>query len=259
MSKMMNKLKKQPASYSESMSLSKYLALSGVASRRASTQLVKDGLVTVNGQIVKEPGYKLKSSDTVLVQGKTATVKQQKVYILLNKPKDYITTLADERDRKTVKDLLGDQGMRVYPVGRLDRNTTGLLLMTNDGDLAQKLAHPKYEVTKVYQVTLDMPLKSSDLEHVRAGIELEDGFIKVDDIRYVPQMPRNQVRITLHSGKYRVVRRLFEHIGYEVIGLDRISYAGLTKKNLLVGKWRHLTEPEIIMLKSHGTKKVRLS
>jgi 23S rRNA pseudouridine2605 synthase len=259
MSQMMNKTKKQTAFNSESMSLSKHLALSGIASRRASTQLVKDGLVMVNGQIVKEPGYKLKSSDTVLVQGKTATVKQQKVYILLNKPKDYITTLADERDRKTVKDLLGDQGMRVYPVGRLDRNTTGLLLMTNDGDLAQKLAHPKYEVTKVYHVALDTLLKSSDLDRIRAGIELEDGLIKVDDIRYVPEMPRNNVRITLHSGKYRIVRRLFEHIGYEVIGLDRTGYAGLTKKNLLVGKWRHLTEPEIIMLKSHGAKKIRLS
>ena len=255
----MNKIKKQPAFHSQPMSLSKHLALSGVASRRASTQLIKDGLVTINGQIVKEPGYKLKSTDSVLVHGKTATVKQQKVYILLNKPKDYITTLADERDRKTVKDILGDQGMRVYPVGRLDRNTTGLLLMTNDGDLAQKLSHPKYEVTKVYQVTLDASLKSSDLDRIRTGIELEDGLIKVDDIKYIPQMPRNHVRITLHSGKYRIVRRLFEHLGYEVIGLDRIAYAGLTKKNLLVGKWRHLTEQEIIMLKSHGIKKIRLS
>lgn len=253
-------MSKKNISKSESMSLSKYLALSGIASRRASTQLIKDGFVTINDQVIKEPGYKIQSTDKVLVQGKSATIKQQKIYILLNKPKDYITTLSDERDRKTVKDLLAGQiDARVYPVGRLDRNTTGLLLMTNDGELAQKLAHPKYEVTKIYHVTLDTLLKSSDLERIRAGIELEDGLIKVDDIRYVEQMPRNHARITLHSGKYRIVRRLFEHLGYEVIALDRIGYAGLTKKNLLVGTWRHLTEPEIIMLKSHSTKKIRLS
>lgn len=257
---MKNKISKQNVSESESMSLSKYLALSGIASRRASTQLIKDGFVTINGQVIKEPGYKIQSTDKVLVQGKSAAIKQQKIYILLNKPKDYITTLSDERDRKTVKDLLAGQiDARVYPVGRLDRNTTGLLLMTNDGDLAQKLAHPKYEVTKIYHVILDRALKSSDLELIRAGIDLEDGFIKVDSIMYVPQMPRNQVRVTLHSGKYRVVRRLFEHLDYEVVALDRIGYAGLTKKNLLVGKWRHLTEPEIIMLKSHGAKRMKLS
>ncbi len=228
-----------------SQSLSKYLAQAGVASRRKAVELIEEGAVAVNGKIVTEPGYKLKETDSVTCNGKLVR-SEKRIYILLNKPRNYITTTADEKGRKTILDLLpASIKTRLFPVGRLDRDTTGLLLITNDGHLAQLLAHPRYEVEKVYAATLDRLLRHEDLQVMKQGIHLKDGFIKVDDIRYVKDLPRNHVKVTLHSGKNRIVRRIFESFGYDVKRLDRLEYAGLTKKGLPVGGWRYLTDGEI--------------
>jgi 23S rRNA pseudouridine2605 synthase len=225
-------------------SLSKYIAQAGVASRRKVTELIKSGFIKVNGSVIKEPGYKITPTDRVTYNDKPV-IMEEKIYIIINKPKNYITTVSDEKGRKTVMDLVSDAiGIRLYPVGRLDRNTTGLLILTNDGEFAQKLSHPKYEVQKVYAVTLDKLFTHKDMSAVKAGLLLEDGPIKVDAISYVPKMPRNHLQITLHSGKNRIVRRIFEFFGYEVIKLDRIAYAGLRKKGLKVGEWRYLTRDE---------------
>lgn len=230
---------------SEQNSLSKYVAQAGVASRRAVVDLIKEGYVKVNGKVIKEPGYKLKKNDTVTYLDKPVAA-DKKIYILLNKPVGYITTVSDDQDRKTVLDLVRSAtSTRIYPVGRLDRDTSGLLLLTNDGNLAQKLAHPRYEVQKTYVATLDRLLQKEDYDEIRKGIHLKDGFIKVDGIHFLPEQKKNRVKVVIHSGKNRIVRRIFEFFGYRVAKLDRIAYAGLTKKGLAVGNWRHLTKDEI--------------
>ncbi len=225
-------------------SLSKFLAQSGVSSRRKVVELIKLGYASVNNVVITEPGYKLPEDANVTVLGKR--IKQEKkLYILLNKPKDYICTVRDERDRKTVLELLpSNLQTRVYPVGRLDRNTTGLILLTNDGELAQRLSHPRYETNKDYHITLDRALNQKDFVALKNGIMLEDGFIKVDAIK----RSGSQVLLSLHSGRNRVVRRLFEHFNYKVIKLDRITYAGLSKRDLKIGMWRYLTPEELLAL-----------
>lgn len=234
----------------EEMRLNKYLAHAGIASRRAADTLIMQGHVTVNGVVVQEMGYKVKKEDVVVFKGKTLKTVDKFVYYLLNKPRNILSTSSDEKGRKTVIDILESKiSERIYPVGRLDRNTTGLLLLTNDGELTKKLSHPKYNVPKVYQVTLDKNLGLKDLETIRSGITLEDGEIKADSLHYVEGESKREVAIEIHSGKNRVIRRIFEHLGYEVIKLDRTYYAGLTKKNLPRGRYRPLTNEEVRMLK----------
>ncbi len=234
----------------ELIPLNKYLSHSGVCSRRDAAEIIKQGKVLVNGDVVTEPGTKVSTDDLVKVSGKKISITKNLVYILLNKPKDYITTTEDPQGRKTVLALIKHATTeRVYPVGRLDRNTSGVLLLTNDGDLAQKLAHPKHEIKKVYQVTLDKVLAKSDFEAVAAGVQLEDGPAFVDAIAYSDANDKTQVGLEIHSGRNRIVRRIFEHLGYDVRGLDRVMYAGLTKKNVQRGKWRFLAEKEIRILK----------
>lgn len=230
--------------------LNKYIAHSGVCSRRDAAELIKQGKATVNGKPVTEPGTRVAMSDTIKLNGKKITPSRHFVYILLNKPKDYITTTEDPQGRKTVLSLVKQATTeRVYPVGRLDRNTSGVLLLTNDGDLAQKLAHPKHEIKKVYHVTLDRPLIKQDFEKIASGIQLEDGLATVDAIAYAEAKDKTEVGLEIHSGRNRIVRRIFEHLGYDVRGLDRVMYAGLTKKNVQRGKWRLLNDKEIRILK----------
>jgi len=239
-----------------SIRLNKYIANTGLCSRREADELIESGVIKVNSKIVTELGTKISPSDTVHY-GDQLLRREKQVYILLNKPKDYITTTDDPQERKTVIDLIeGACEERVYPVGRLDRNTTGVLLLTNDGDLAERLMHPKYGVEKIYQVNLDMNLRKEDFDKILEGVELEDGFIKADDISFVGDS-RKDVGIVLHSGRNRIVRRLFEHLGYEVVHLDRVSYAGLTKKNISKGKWRFLEAKEVgfLKMKVGGEKK----
>jgi 23S rRNA pseudouridine2605 synthase len=229
--------------------LNKFIANSGICSRRKADELIANGLVKVNGKVVLEMGFRVKREDQVEYNGKKVW-PQQYVYVLLNKPKDFITTTSDEKNRKTVMDLVKKATQkRIYPVGRLDRKTTGLLLLTNDGELTQKLSHPSSEVKKLYAVTLDKPLKTSDLDKIREGLTLEDGDVKVDDIAYSDHDDHRKIGIELHVGKNRIVRRIFEHLGYDVKYLDRVIYAGLTKKDLPRGKWRFLTKKEVIHLK----------
>jgi 23S rRNA pseudouridine2605 synthase len=232
------------------MPLNKYIAHSGVCSRRDAAELVKKGDVKVNDQVVTEPGTKVSPGDTITVKGKKITPSRNLVYILLNKPKDYITTLEDPEGRKTVLDLIKRAtDERVYPVGRLDRNTSGVLLLTNDGDLAQTLSHPKHEIKKIYEVHLDRPLTKADFESLAQGLTLEDGFIMADAVGYVDTKDKSIIGIEIHSGRNRIVRRMFEFLGYDVRGLDRVMYAGLTKKNVQRGKWRFLTEKEIRIMR----------
>ena len=233
----------------EPIRLNKYLANAGVCSRREADEFILSGAVTVNGEVVKELGSKVLRSDVVLFQEKPVSL-EKKVYVLLNKPKDYVTTSDDPQQRKTVMDLVkGACPERIYPVGRLDRNTTGVLLLTNDGDLASKLTHPKFLKKKVYHVFLDKPVTANDLQKISDGIELEDGEIKADAIEYADPQDQTQVGIEIHSGKNRIVRRIFESLGYRVIKLDRVQFAGLTKKNVRRGDWRFLTEKEVDMLR----------
>jgi 23S rRNA pseudouridine2605 synthase len=230
--------------------LNKYLSHSGVCSRRDAAELIKQGKVLVNDKIITEPGTKVSPNDLVKVSGKKITISKNFIYILLNKPKDYITTTDDPLGRKTVLDLIKHATQeRVYPVGRLDRNTSGVLLLTNDGDLAQKLAHPKHEIKKIYHVVLDKSLSKNDLDAIAAGVPLEDGVANVDAVAYADAKDKTQVGIEIHSGRNRIVRRIFEHLGYDVRGLDRVMYAGLTKKNVQRGKWRLLNEKEVRILK----------
>ena len=232
----------------EAMPLNKYLAHSGVCSRRDAAILVKEGKVKLNDEVVTDPGRKVEPEDVVTYNDKKLTLQKGMVYILLNKPKDYITTNEDPQGRKTVMDLLmGADAERLFPVGRLDRNTSGLLLITNDGDLTQKLAHPSYKVKKIYQVTLDKPLTKADFEKIVNGLELEDGVANVDALAYLDS--KNELGIEIHIGKNRIVRRIFESLGYVVEKLDRVMYGSLTKKNLPRGKWRYLNEREIVLLK----------
>lgn len=231
--------------------LNKFISNAGICSRRKADELIESGQIAVNGVVIYEMGHKVKNSDEVTYNGKKV-VSENKVYVLLNKPKDFITTTSDERGRRTVMELVkhASNGARLYPVGRLDRNTTGLLLLTNDGELAQHLSHPSTNVIKVYQAELDKPIKRADLDAIRNGVELEDGLAQVDEIDITePQVDARFVGIAIHSGKNRIVRRIFEHFGYEVKRLDRVSYAGLTKKDLPRGKWRFLTEHELVYLK----------
>ena len=232
-----------------SIRLNKVISTSGICSRREADDMIKAGLVSVNGKVISELGTKVMPEDDIRYNGERLR-KERLVYILLNKPKDYIATLRDPHAKKTVLDLIeGACKERVYPVGRLDRNTTGVLLITNDGDLAKKLTHPSSNRKKIYQVQLDKNVKKADIEAILSGIELEDGFIKADDISYVDATDKNTVGIEVHSGKNRVVRRIFEHFGYSVEKLDRVYFSGLTKKGLQRGHWRFLTEKEVGMLK----------
>ena len=233
----------------EPLRLNKFLANAGVCSRREADEFIQAGVVTVNGGVVTELGTKILRTDEVKFHD-TPVSLEKKVYVLLNKPKDYVTTSDDPQQRKTVMDLVKDVcPERIYPVGRLDRNTTGVLLLTNDGDLASKLTHPKFLKKKVYHVHLDKNLTSHDMDQIREGITLEDGEIKADAVEYADQHDKSQVGIEIHSGKNRIVRRIFESLGYRVTKLDRVQFAGLTKKNLRRGDWRFLTEKEVDMLR----------
>lgn len=240
------------------MPLNKFIAHSGICGRREAAGLVKEGKVTVNGDIIYEPGYKVRGNEDVKVNGKKIFSQKNLVYILLNKPKDFLTTLKDPEGRKTVMDLIKPATKeRVYPVGRLDRNTTGVLLLTNDGELAQKLTHPSFEVKKIYEVKLDKPVSKTDMEAIVKGIPLEDGFIKADAVSYVDAKDKTVVGIEIHSGRNRIVRRIFEHLGYDVRNLDRVMFANLTKKNVDRSKWRYLNEKEIRLLKFMNQSFVR--
>ncbi len=237
-----------PDAESQLMPLNKYIAHCDVCSRRDAVTLIKEGKVTVNGALVTEPGHKVTINDVVTLNGEKLTIQKNLVYILMNKPKGFITTTDDPKGRHTVMELIdGIIEERVFPVGRLDRNTTGLLLLTNDGELAQKLAHPKYDIKKVYKATLDKNLSKVDFDKIKEGVVLEDGKTEVDQLEYLDQ--KNEIGMEIHSGKNRIVRRIFESLGYEVEKLDRVMYAGLTKKNVLRGKWRFLTKQEVINLK----------
>ncbi len=234
----------------DDMRLNKYVALSGLASRRAAAEMIKNGDITVNDEVVKEPGYRVQQNDVIKHKSNVLSPVVDLVYLLLNKPKNIITTMNDEQGRKTVMDVVVDAtDKRIYPVGRLDRDTTGLLVLTNDGDLARKLSHPSNDVKKIYQVTLDRPVSDRDIEAIQKGLELEDGRADVDAVGHVEGGKNNEIGIEIHIGKNRIVRRIFEHLGYTVEKLDRVYYAGLTKKDLPRGRYRNLTEKEVIMLK----------
>ena len=233
----------------EPIRLNKYLANAGVCSRREADEFIQAGVVTVNGNVVTELGTKVMRSDEVKFHDQPVSL-EKKVYVLLNKPKDYVTTSDDPQQRKTVMELVKNAcPERIYPVGRLDRNTTGVLLLTNDGDLASKLTHPKFLKKKIYHVYLDKNVTAHDLQQIRDGIMLEDGEIKADDVQYADPVDKKQVGIEIHSGKNRIVRRIFEKLGYRVTKLDRVQFAGLTKKGVRRGDWRYLTEEEVIRLR----------
>ena len=233
----------------EPLRLNKFLANAGICSRREADEFIQAGVVTVNGEVVTELGTKILRTDEVKFHDAPVSL-EKKVYVLLNKPKDYVTTSDDPQQRKTVMDLVKDVcPERIYPVGRLDRNTTGVLLLTNDGDLASKLTHPKFLKKKVYHVHLDRNVTAHDLQQIRDGITLEDGEIKADAVEYADDNDKAQVGIEIHSGKNRIIRRIFESLGYRVTKLDRVQFAGLTKKNLRRGDWRFLTEKEVDMLR----------
>lgn len=240
------------------MPLNKYLAHCGVCSRRDAVELITAGKVKVNGTPATEPGYKVKHTDEVTFNGKKLFVTKDLVYILLNKPKDYITTTDDPQGRKTVLQLIQKATTeRVYPIGRLDRNTSGVLLMTNDGDLTQKLSHPSYEIKKIYEVKLDKPLTKADFDKILKGLKLEDGLINVDSLAYADSKDKSIIGIEIHSGRNRIVRRIFESLGYDVKGLDRVMYANLTKKNVERSKWRYLSEKEVRLLKYMNASKIK--
>ncbi len=229
--------------------LNKYISNSGVCSRREADTYIAAGNVTVNGQTITEMGYQVRPTDEVRFDGRLLQA-EKKEYILLNKPKNFITTTRDEQGRRTVMELIsGATRARLVPVGRLDRNTTGLLLFTNDGELAKKLTHPRHGVRKIYHVELNRNLKAEDLRKIQEGVELEDGPIKADEVSYIDGASKREVGIEIHSGRNRIVRRIFEHLGYEVVKLDRVVFAGLTKKDLPRGHWRPLTQQEIINLR----------
>jgi 23S rRNA pseudouridine2605 synthase len=241
---------KSHAKPEDQMPLNKYIAHGGLCSRREAADWIKEGQVKVNGTLVTEPGFKVGEGDDVKVNGKKIVPSKNLVYILLNKPKDYITTSSDPEGRKTVLDLVRHAtDERIFPIGRLDRNTTGVLLLTNDGELTQKLSHPAFQVKKIYEVRLDRELIKKDFESIMNGINLEDGVIIPDSLAYADSKDRSIIGIEIHSGKNRIVRRIFEHLGYEVKNLDRVMYAGLTKKNVDRGRWRYLSDKEVRILK----------
>ena len=241
--------KEQNYDPNEPIRLNKFLANAGKCSRREADEFIQAGVVTVNGEVVTELGTKILRTDVVKFHDEPVSL-EKKVYVLLNKPKDYVTTSDDPQQRKTVMDLVKNAcPERIYPVGRLDRNTTGVLLLTNDGDLASKLTHPKYLKKKIYHVYLDRNVTAHDLQQIAEGITLDDGEIKADDVQYADPVDKKQVGIEIHSGKNRIVRRIFESLGYKVTKLDRVQFAGLTKKNLRRGDWRYLTEEEVDRLR----------
>jgi 23S rRNA pseudouridine2605 synthase len=238
------------------MPLNKFISHAGICGRREAAEMVKKGLVKVNGVIVTEPGHKVSSGDEVKVNGKKIFLAKNLVYILLNKPKDFITTTDDPQGRKTVLDIIKKATTeRVYPVGRLDRNTSGVLLLTNDGELAQKLTHPSNEIKKVYHVTLNKQLEKKDFDKILNGVVLDDGPASVDVLAYADAKDKTQIGVEIHSGRNRIVRRIFEALGYDVRNLDRVIFAGLTKKNIERGKWRFLSEKEVRDLKHFGKGK----
>ena len=240
----------------EQMPLNKYIAHCGICSRRDAVALITTGKVQVNKKVVTEPGFKVSNADEIIYNNKKVFVTKNLVYILLNKPKDYITTSDDPQGRKTVVQLIATATKeRVYPIGRLDRNTSGVLLMTNDGELTQKLSHPSYEITKIYEAKLDKPLTKADFDKILKGLKLEDGEIHVDSLAYADSKDKSIIGIELHSGRNRIVRRIFEHLGYDVKGLDRVMFANLTKKNVERGRWRYLSEKEIRLLKYMNASK----
>ena len=233
----------------EEVRLNKYIANSGVCSRREADNFILAGVVTVNGEVVTELGTKINiNTDDIRFNGERLK-GEAKVYIVMNKPKGYVTTASDPHADKTVMDLLKGCPSRVFPVGRLDKNTTGVLMFTNDGEIAEKLTHPSYDKKKIYQVSLDSKLKHEDFEKILSGIELSDGFIKADELEYIEEDDHRKLGIEIHSGKNRIVRRIFESLGYEVKALDRVYFAGLTKKGLKRGEWRFLTEGETNLLR----------
>ncbi len=235
----------------KSMKLNKYVAHAGVCSRRKAAELIKRGLVQVNGEVILQPFREVTEQDEVVYQGRPLKPERDHLYLLMNKSKNLITTLQDEKGRKTVMDIIKPEHkkLRIFPVGRLDRNTTGLLLLTNDGALADKLTHPRNEIKKVYHVELDRPFRKEDMEEIREGIALEDGPIRVDKISVLEGRPATEVGVEIHSGRNRIVRRIFEYFGYEVVRLDRVRFAGLTKKDIPRGRYRVLTEEEVRRLK----------
>ena len=233
----------------DTIRLNKYIANSGICSRREADELITQGLVEVNGKVVTEMGYQVQKTDRVVFDGQSIT-PEKPVYVLLNKPKGYISTTKDEKARKTVMDLVANASpYRLFPVGRLDRQTTGLILLTNDGHLTKKLTHPSFGVKKIYHVTLDRKLSVEDLRTIADGVRLEEGVAEVDSISYIEGKPKNEIGIEIHIGWNRVVRRIFKKMGYEVEALDRVLFAGLTKKNIKRGHWRILTEMEVNNLK----------
>jgi 23S rRNA pseudouridine2605 synthase len=241
--------KRKPGGSYEVIRLNRFIANSGLCSRREADEMIREGLISVNGRKVTDLGIKVKFDDDVRYRGKKLSA-EKKVYILMNKPKGYITTVEDPHAEHTVLELIGDAcPERVYPVGRLDKATTGVLLLTNDGDLTGKLTHPKYERKKIYHVFLDNPVMQNDLFKLTEGIDLDGEIVAADAVSYVDPADKTQIGIELHSGQNRVIRRIFESLGYKVKKLDRVYFAGLTKKNLQRGKWRFLTEKEINMLK----------
>ncbi|NBW32851.1 MAG: pseudouridine synthase, partial [Cytophagia bacterium] len=232
------------------MRVNRYVSLSGLCSRRTADELISAGRITINEQVADVLGTKVNEDDVVRYDGEILTLRRY-VYVLLNKPKDYITTMDDPENRRTVMELVEDAtSERIVPAGRLDRNTTGLLLLTNDGDLIQKLTHPSSEIPKIYAVELDKPLSQNHFSQVLEGLPLEDGLARVDALAWPEPRDKKLVGLSLHSGKNRIVRRIFEHLGYEVQRLDRVSYAGLTKKDLPRGHWRYLSEKEVRFLKA---------
>jgi 23S rRNA pseudouridine2605 synthase len=244
----------KPTHENDQIRLNKYLASAGICSRREADEFIAAGLVTVNGKLITELGVKVSPGDVIKYNGEILR-EEKKVYILLNKPKDYVTTVEDPHAKKTVLDLVkGACKERIYPVGRLDRNTTGVLLLTNDGDITKRLTHPKFEKLKIYHVFLNKNIRPADMEKIATGITLEDGFIKADTVNFADPVDKTQVGIEIHSGRNHIVRRIFEFLGYEVVKLDRVYFAGFTKKNLHRGEWRFLSEKEIAMLKMNAFK-----
>ncbi|HAN19578.1 MAG: hypothetical protein A2X13_14960 [Bacteroidetes bacterium GWC2_33_15] len=249
-----DKGKEKPKNFDEPSRLNKYIANSGVCSRREADELIEAGFITVNGEVVTELGAKVMPKDVVRYKGKLLS-NEKKVYILLNKPKDFITTVRDRHAEKTVLDLVKNAcEERVYPVGRLDKNTTGVLLLTNDGELTKQLTHPSYIKKKIYHVFLDKPVTKADMISIVEGIQVDEDFVTADAISYVEENDKSQVGIEIHTGQNRIVRRIFESLGYKILKLDRVYFAGLTKKNLPRGKWRFLTPQEVAQLKMKSFK-----
>jgi 23S rRNA pseudouridine2605 synthase len=242
------------AKWNEPLRLNKYIANSGICSRREADELIKAGEISVNGEIIRELGVKVSPKDDIRYKGKKID-RERKVYILLNKPRDFVTTVKDKHAEKTVIDIVKDAcPERVYPVGRLDKNTTGVLLLTNDGELTKELTHPSHNKKKIYHVQLDKDLTKADMLKIVEGLQLDEDYIEVDAISYVDEEDKTQVGIEIHSGQNRIVRRIFESLEYKVKKLDRVYFAGLTKKNLPRGKWRFLTPQEISILKRKSFK-----